>query len=458
MIATKFWLALAVWLSMMVLAGCGGGGGGNTSSNPPSPSPITTAVNVFPNDDFLVIAVGSASGDINAATGIDLMYTRPLKVLGADIANLAGKSLRIATPPAAVRSLWTTPTDRVGAAEPCSVENSGLGVTCYENLGAVSGITGAGVNVVIWDLFTIDDAQTHGYNVMNSARSIAPQANYLSLQRGSSSQSIEVLPLYEAKTNSLLPADTEIGVINASFEHRLNCGTSCGVLPVLDADGNWLGGDAKVRAWFTGFGYRVVTGQDTSVMNSADAVIVKAAGNVGEDANNWPFNFALVHAADTGPRTLVVGGLDRYVTAGADSSAAIASSSTPDINYDSNYAGANEVMQNRFVVEYGGSPYAEPAYLCGSPPCDLNNPAIDLDEGDGIQGTSFAAPRVAGYAALYRQKFPNQSGAATAARLLDTAGYDGLACSLTSAGCDVEIYGQGHIKIGTALSPAGPLQ
>ena len=76
-------------------------------------------------------------------------------------------------------------------------------------------------------------------------------------------------------------------------------------------------------------------------------------------------------------------------------------------------------------------------------------------EAHSISGTSFSAPRVAGYATLVRHKFPGLSGAQTAKILLDTATYEGLVCH---PNCDVEHYGQGRVGILDALSPIGKLK
>ena len=70
-----------------------------------------------------------------------------------------------------------------------------------------------------------------------------------------------------------------------------------------------------------------------------------------------------------------------------------------------------------------------------------------VTSGDGA-GTSYAAPRVTGAAALVRQKFPNLTGRQVKQVLLQTANDLGV------AGVD-ETYGHGKLSVVNALSPQG---
>ncbi len=72
-----------------------------------------------------------------------------------------------------------------------------------------------------------------------------------------------------------------------------------------------------------------------------------------------------------------------------------------------------------------------------------------LSKGDGA-GTSYAAPRVSGAAAIIRQKFPLLSGFELKSLLLETA------TDMGEAGVD-EIYGHGKLDLSNALSPQGQL-
>ena len=81
---------------------------------------------------------------------------------------------------------------------------------------------------------------------------------------------------------------------------------------------------------------------------------------------------------------------------------------------------------------------------------------IQRPDGSYDEGTSFAAPRVAGYAAILRQKFPNLDAAQTASILLDTAQWTS-AWGARDAGTQA-VYGQGEAKLRRALAPVGSLR
>lgn len=79
----------------------------------------------------------------------------------------------------------------------------------------------------------------------------------------------------------------------------------------------------------------------------------------------------------------------------------------------------------------------------------------DSTTGTYDMGTSFAAPRVAGYAAILRQKFANLNAEKSASILLDTARYDTLTCH---PNCNPAIYGKGEASLSRALAPVGRLR
>jgi len=152
-----------------------------------------------------------------------------------------------------------------------------------------------------------------------------------------------------------------------------------------------------------------------------DAVFVKAAGNSSCPVSRTdcdPLNAVLVTSAAFKDKTVLVGALD---AAGGR----LASYS----NTASNYA-------DRFLVADGRG-------------------LISVD-GSYDQGTSFAAPRVAGYAAIVRQKFPNLNAAQTSSVLLDTATWLTHWGNKTAA--TQAIYGQGEANLGRALAPVGGLR
>lgn len=152
-----------------------------------------------------------------------------------------------------------------------------------------------------------------------------------------------------------------------------------------------------------------------------DAVFVKAAGNsacVVSRTNCDPLNAVFYNSSRYKDKSLLVGALDQE-------GGSIASYS----NQAGSYA-------ERFVVADGRG----------------------LQDADGnyAQGTSFAAPRVAGYVAIVRQKFPNLSAANTASVILDTALWNAKWGDKSAA--NMAVYGQGEASLGRALAPVGRLR
>lgn len=202
-------------------------------------------------------------------------------------------------------------------------------------------------------------------------------------------------------------------------------------------------------------------GANSRFPNIDDAVIVKAGNNVrintdasivekSRYAEIYQYNTALVLDDEFKTRLLFVGALDRYAHEGGAQAA-----------WYSAYPGFYPDYQQRFLLEYGGSPFDEEhVYFCArsdSVNC-IGPDKYSIENTDNVQGTLYAAGRVSGYAALLRGKFPNLTGVQTAQLLLDTATYEGLACNSKAAGCAPSIYGQGRVDITAALSPTGQLQ
>jgi len=153
----------------------------------------------------------------------------------------------------------------------------------------------------------------------------------------------------------------------------------------------------------------------------SDTVFVKAAGNqscVISSTNCDPMNPVFYNSPKYKNISIIVGALDQ-------AGGSIASYS--------NQAGA---YSDRFLVADGRGIY-------------------DSTAGAYIQGTSFAAPRVAGYAAILRQKFPNLNAEKSSSILLDTARYDTLRCN---PNCPSSIYGMGEASLSRALAPVGRLR
>ena len=79
------------------------------------------------------------------------------------------------------------------------------------------------------------------------------------------------------------------------------------------------------------------------------------------------------------------------------------------------------------------------------------------NSGDDVEGTSFAAPRIAGAAAIVKSKFPNLSGANVADILLLTADKDINDDGVDDFSSPSSVYGRGELDLSSALSPVGNL-
>ncbi len=162
---------------------------------------------------------------------------------------------------------------------------------------------------------------------------------------------------------------------------------------------------------------------------TAGAVIVVSAGNDGEggdlsiDPDN-PDPFAI--------GTLRAGGANVIIAGSVDGEAQISSFS--------NKAGRSA---DSFLTAQGEG-------VC----CVYRDGKIYTETQDGtdfiyvVNGTSFAAPQIAGAAALLAQAFPNLTGSEIVSLLLDSARDAG------ARGTD-EIYGRGVLDIGAAFAPRG---
>lgn len=163
--------------------------------------------------------------------------------------------------------------------------------------------------------------------------------------------------------------------------------------------------------------------------NTYSSVIVISAGNSGAaciSSNLAQCNGlagALVLTETTKENTIVAG-----ATSGSGASEAIASYS--------NRAGA---FAERYLMAPGGTGFK------------------DSSTGAEITGTSFAAPRISGAAALLRHKYPNLTGSQAASILLLTGNKD-----INNDGSDdfngvSSTYGHGKLDLNKAMSPIGSL-
>jgi hypothetical protein len=167
--------------------------------------------------------------------------------------------------------------------------------------------------------------------------------------------------------------------------------------------------------------------------NTTDAVITKSAGNErGQPSDKQILNAALMQDKAI---------LNRLILVGATEGDGYVNQRTKIADY-SNTAGANKSYQDRFLVANGNSVFKGPVWIGGQ----YVEPGV---------GTSYAAPRIAGYVGILRHKFPNLNAEKTADVLLKTARYDTLTCY---PNCNRAVYGRGEASLSRALSPIGKLR
>ncbi len=435
----KTWLITASLVALLAGCGGGGGGGGGGGDPPVTDPPVTDPPVTDPPVTDPPVTEPTSGGIPNtliptAGIGDKDLYFMP----GGGYEDSEGNSdisevgLRVY---AAGATMFGRRTQGSPADAALSVPNPPRDVrTAWRQ-----GWTGDGVNILIVDSFAV----THGHAVSLSAAEVAPGAALHALEVGFGGGFTFRQGGVRDAANAVVATDVRIDVLNMSF------GTSP-LSPNLSA-AEW---EEQYRRFDNDQRYPHLLRSDASLgdylTNTADAVLVKAAGNNQNDAGLVPENRWMATHSEYGQRVLIVGGLDQYAQRGG---AKLADSY-------SNYAGDHPVVQQRFLVEYGTAPYRGAAYLCdaASPPDGCDRQETIVAPGYITLGTSHAAPRVAGHAALVRHKFPGLTAPQTTKILLDTATYEGLMCNTPSPGCDIAIYGQGRVHIADALSPIGKLE
>ena len=315
------------------------------------------------------------------------------------------------------------------------------GPTLYSPISEVrdvwkAGWTGKGVNTLHIDVYQPGD-YSHGVTTMMIIDLIAPGATKYGIHGSNNRRTLLPTDIVKDRVGANITSRKVIDVINLSlgFNYKNYREPKDILNPNLPAHveiafaETELDGSAKTwRNVFNGT-------TPTSVLNIdvADAVIVQAAGNDETDTANDPWCYIFAADASINPRLLLVG----------------ATISDGGILYKtslarySNRAGDNPIIRDRFLVANGNTPYA------------TGDVSIDGEKMSRGGGTSFAAPRVAGYAAILRHKFPNLNAENSASILLDTARYDTLACY---PDCPVSVYGKGEASISRALAPVGRLR
>ena len=303
-----------------------------------------------------------------------------------------------------------------------------------------AGWTGQGQNILMFDAYaniaTCSDApgssnECHGLHAMLISGLVAPYAGLFGLD--SSLTTVARVGVSGAN----LTAHNNIDVVNISYGFT-PCNSGCGGTP---AESDF----AALTATSSARNANVVTMLNTTTnaykaSNLAQAVIVKSAGNALQDAKYDTTTVALVENANIAARLLVVGALDKN---GSTSNPASADTFIGTNLKYSNYAGTNTAISDRFVLAYGRDPYESMSSAFNGTPSPVG------------QGTSYAAPRVAGYAAILLQKFPNLDAIKTSAIILDTARYDTLTCH---PNCNPAVWGRGEASLSRALAPVGFLR
>lgn len=261
-----------------------------------------------------------------------------------------------------------------------------------------AGWTGKNVKVGIIDEFNDNNTiDSHGDKVSLVVNSVAPEADLLMRHSTLVSTDVEAGWVhmnnndYHIVNNSFGRArfDPDTGAVDSSFDTDLS---------------SWVNNRFKI------------TGPSTY---SDNMLFIFAAGNSGAHCPDkrvhiCSFRAAVVH----GHRAAGVRDTEAYIWVG---------SLTDDGTALADYSHSAGDMANDFIVAHD----------------DV------LAQGDA-SGTSFAAPRVAGAAALVRHKFPLLNGMELKSLLLNTA------TDMGTPGPDA-VFGHGRLDLQNALSPQGQL-
>lgn len=419
----------------LFLAGCGGGGGGSAGL-------ISEWLGTDPN--AVVTTSSGATFDLRHGTA---------DPNGMDYANHVANGRN-----------YIAASQTFGGITLCG-SSCILGPTMYAPHNDVvaawrQGWTGASRNILLGDYYSASTGNppnlshdNHGVITATLASTIAPGAEIYGIDQEISLPQVPTRVInrdgsFMSLTSSNLSQNlnvkrTQAGyyfdVVNLSLGHNywaddITNPTQQQVADAFNAEAQWtsqwagfLNGSVDIKSNYSPL--------STISIYATDAVVTKAAGNDGIATDLEPLSYRLAHDSVINPNLLIVGGLQK------DGSV----SDRAGLYADTNIAGTDPAIQSRFLL---ANAYV---YFEGN---SIFVNGVPLNEGF-TSGTSFAAPRVAGYAAILRQKFPNLTAANTADILLQTARYDTLACY---PNCDKAIYGQGEASLSHALSPVGALR
>lgn len=300
------------------------------------------------------------------------------------------------------------------------------------------GWTGKGQNILLIDGYSatntgyIQGGDAHGVTTMLLANRYAIGANLYGLDFSlNSTNSLQTGTIKNIDGSQA--SGTSFGVVNTSFgsNYGVLVGHQGGSVTTSDVSRVFSLTQTSTTTWS-----KLLDGRITySGFTFTDAVITKSAGN--DSITSEKESYVKTYSSNTNiqPRLLVVGALNFAGTVNNRSTIA---------NY-SNTAGTDPLVASRFLVASGGDPFPNGALA-------VDGVSISTVSSEG---TSYAAPRVAGYVAIVRSKFPNLDAVKTASIMLDTARYDTLTCY---PNCDPAIYGKGEASLSRALAPIGRLR
>lgn len=294
------------------------------------------------------------------------------------------------------------------------------------------GSTGVGSTITVVDDFSSGDIFEGRLNI-DGPITLQHHGNWTSQQAGLIAPGAKVVERDWSSSGPVRFDSSVFNVVNASYSLETTSGYSVDNLLFSKRDQTLI--DA---AW------------------NGTALMAKAAGNDRGLAVGDQFPVGINSAGQTvyyqdylglalvgAPGALFVGALQTNGT--TTNKAKIASYST--------IAGSNSSVQNQFLVvgvDAGGllvDEFANYGEKCGR-----------VATGHCLYGTSFAAPVIAGYAAIVGSKFSVRDAAVVASRLLETTSRNTLV-DLGAVGwdaADFAVYGQGEACLSCALAPINP--